>query len=52
MLLAASGIPSLQPRFSSYRPVTATESLKLDRVCAFVSRDDGKDRMVIEHTYG
>jgi hypothetical protein len=51
MLLAASGIPSLQPRFSSYRPVTTTESLKLDFVSTFVSRD-GKDGMVIVHTYG
>lgn len=51
MLLAASGIPFLQPQFSSCRPVTATESLKLDCVSAFDPRD-GQDRMVIMHTYG
>lgn len=47
-LLAASGTPSSPPQFSSCRPVRATESLQLDRVSAFVSRD-GRGRTAIVH---
>lgn len=39
MLLVASGTPSLQPRFSFYRPITTTKSLKLESASAFVSRE-------------
>lgn len=39
MLLVASGTPSLQPRFSFYRPITTTKNLRLESASAFVSRE-------------
>lgn len=48
MLLAASGTPSLQPRFSFYRPIITTKNLKLESASAFVSREV-QCRMIIVH---
>lgn len=50
MLLVASGTLSLLPRFSFYRPVTTTKSLKLESASAFVPRDV-QCRMIIACTH-